>query len=135
MWVGISLVVYVVRMFRCGLVRKCLDLGYLVGEETLRYREDAARFGLFAGGFAGMYLVMWCWLCYVMVLSGGEEGVEMVEKGVEKGVDVVVEWSARESFTFEFAAFIAGGVVGLFIFFFKLKYCCVFLLYFFVKFV
>ena len=130
---GISLAAHVVRTLRRGSARKCLDLGHLVGEETLRYREDAARFGLFAGGFAGTYSATRCWLCYVTAPSGGEEGAETVEKGAEKGADAVVERSAREPFTPESAASIAGGVAGLSIFFLKPKYRRAFSLYLLAK--
>ena len=130
---GISLAAHVVRTLRRGEARKCFDLEHLVGESSLRYREDAARFGLFAGGFAGTYSATRCWLCYVTAPSGGEEGAETVEKGAEKGADAVVERSAREPFTPESAASIAGGVAGLSVFFLKPKYRRAFSLYLLAK--
>ena len=124
---GISLAAHVARTARGRGARKVFDLTHLVGESSLRYREDAVRFGLFAATFAGGYSATRCWLCYATAPAANRAA------GAAKATKAVASWSAeahvpavarfaREPFTPESAASIAGGVSALAVFFLKPKY-------------
>jgi len=134
---GISLAAHAVRTLRGRSSRKVFDLSHLVGESSLKYREDAVRFGLFTATFVGGYSATRCWLCYATAPAPRRSnGVASRATDADKSTNEVssahvpaVARLVREPFTPESAASIAGGVSALAVFFLKPKYRRAFSLY------
>ena len=125
---GISLAAHAVRTLRGRDPRKAFDLKHLVGESSLKYREDAVRFGLFTAFFVGGYSATRCWLCYATALD-----VRKVQSSARKHDAAPTSYAenahvpsiaraVKDPFTPESTAAISGGIAGLSIFFLKPKY-------------
>ena len=135
---GISVAAHALRTMRSRKPSKIFDLSHLVGESSLKYREEAVRFGLFAGMFVGGYNATRCGLCYATAPStsasdgnssknpyNGSKSSSLPtlpETGEAKPTTNVANILRRKKpFTPETAAVYAGGVAGLSIFFLKPK--------------
>jgi len=125
---GISLAAHAVRTLRGRDPRKAYDLKHLVGESSLKYREDAVRFGLFTAFFVGGYSATRCWLCYATafdvrkVQSSARKNDAAPASYAENAHVPSIARAMKDPFTPESAAAISGGVAGLSIFFLKPKY-------------
>ena len=136
---GISVAAHALRTMRSRKPSKIFDLSHLVGESALKYREEAVRFGLFAGMFVGGYNATRCGLCYATApTSSAADGSGSKNRGGSKSSSLPTLpetqdnaatsaksvpniFRRKEAFTPETAAAYAGGVAGLSIFFLKPK--------------
>ena len=134
---GISLAAHLVRTLRGGTPRRVFNLNHLVGESSLKYREDAVRFGLFTSFFVGGYSATRCWLCYATAAKSLQRGAEKPKISDAPFADTAhvpaIARLVKEPFTPETAASIAGGMAGLSVFFLKKKYRRAFALYLMAK--